>query len=244
MLPRLFPLYLCLALVNALQVIQSLRQPVNSDGTTNFTCKYVTGQGDNVSVELWRKTHNDRLPCERSFNDTQVGLQCVISEEKQLFIFTIFNFVPNDTDLYFCRIYRKIPLPIVQKDGNGTILFFPETAEKPTPACQGSSILQWILLGSTVLFVFYSMIVTCAYLKLKVQEQTQILLLPCEPSRPQVSQNIEIGRSHPHTSAQIPPRPNHKKKRRRGDESNGDYMDMRQVPKSRDKNFNSQQIHY
>nr|XP_015214822.1 PREDICTED: cytotoxic T-lymphocyte protein 4-like isoform X1 [Lepisosteus oculatus] len=237
MLSRLFLFYLCFGHLKAFQVSQPHRQTASTNGTVTFTCSYTspTKNFSDVQVHLMRRVHNDSLPCAKLRNDIQKSVSCLMSEKEGSVTFNIFNFTHNDTDLYVCRVHRKLPLPFVSRDGDGTLLVFPEikTEDTKPSICLDDSLL-WILVGVAAFSIIYSISVTFACLKLKV------------------SLDEEMDLSEAHSNGQVhlqagdsPSR----QKRRRGDpDANSEYMDMRKVQArmqepSRDRNFNSQHFH-
>nr|XP_015214824.1 PREDICTED: cytotoxic T-lymphocyte protein 4-like isoform X3 [Lepisosteus oculatus] len=220
MLSRLFLFYLCFGHLKAFQVSQPHRQTASTNGTVTFTCSYTspTKNFSDVQVHLMRRVHNDSLPCAKLRNDIQKSVSCLMSEKEGSVTFNIFNFTHNDTDLYVCRVHRKLPLPFVSRDGDGTLLVFPEikTEDTKPSICLDDSLL-WILVGVAAFSIIYSISVTFACLKLKV--------------------HLQAGDS-----------PSRQKRRRGDPDANSEYMDMRKVQArmqepSRDRNFNSQHFH-
>ncbi|XP_053352864.1 uncharacterized protein si:ch211-67e16.3 isoform X1 [Clarias gariepinus] len=180
---------------------------------------------------------NDEDVCHSDKNNT------ICEERKQgnQFIFTLKITAKNTRLVYQCEIYKRTPLPIVKRRGEKAELLtecsvprlIPETPPTTTsncteevPECHQPDLLNLLtlaLLGFVFLLCLYSLIMTVAYIKLriKISDDLTITYVPMQQNG-------------------IRPK---KKAKGHGADKNAEYMDMREVHHHtqplRDMNHNS-----
>ncbi|KAG5833976.1 hypothetical protein ANANG_G00281660 [Anguilla anguilla] len=210
------------------RVVQNKTQLINPDGSVTISCEL------HDSVETWvmqgSLKWNGSTVCLPSHEHSN---ECAWRNSSlPHYQFTLFKPQLDSEVAYVCEFRRMIPPPVQIKQGAGTKLVSapsqPCATAATVPQCPEPGPLNWVLMGLAGFLLLCFLAVTCAYIRLKVQQEKEmdgsLTYVPMQPPQ------------------------SHTGNMRNGDpESNTTYMDMRkmQLPgriSRRDMNYNSHQM--
>ncbi|XP_051565675.1 uncharacterized protein LOC127447698 [Myxocyprinus asiaticus] len=241
MTDRFILLTLCFSLilqnVDNFDVSEPLNHTLNEDGSVSVICKY-DGQGTEWDAEL---KMNNECVCKLYKKEEQTeDKMCDWDHENNTFKFTLKKLEARHKDqLFSCEISRIRPYPLKIKEGKKTKLFpgvnipYPPS-RRNCPSIRSSAELMnhtspnitspgnnytIVILGLSVVVVLlslYSIILTCIYIRLRLESSDTLTYVPMQ------------------------------RRVKRYDVDNTEYMDMREVQKQggsiRDMNHNSHPI--
>ncbi|XP_018585040.1 uncharacterized protein LOC108920623 [Scleropages formosus] len=152
---------LILAIDNEFQVKQSRRIGISPNGSVTIVCECSKNDTKDWKLEMKLEKESDsEWFCMASEHGTSKE-NCIVKQKDWKRVeFTLTNLESDHFDIYICKFTREKPVPIVEKQGTGTIVY-------PGSHCTESSLLTWILIGVAALFCVCSLSLTCAYIMLK-----------------------------------------------------------------------------
>ncbi|XP_007888795.1 CD28 molecule isoform X3 [Callorhinchus milii] len=176
----------------------------DSTGTITMVCGYIfTGTlSEEFRITIYKgRIVKEAEVCVASFNSSMLPFEknqtfhCLGKPSADKVSITLSGLNMLDTNMYYCKVTKMHPPPIINSIGNGTVFYIQakedyckenctsgETVKQEPGNCNEFTQATVIVLVLLLVFLLYSIVITCAHCMMKASEEQSSEYVNMDPA--------------------------------------------------------------